>query len=86
MMGNKQKVTIDLLCHLSNDLNNPDYQAPLGNSINIVDSYKLLLLGDIATSLAIMADESVKRNDMLIKLEGMNENEMEYVKSEKEKR
>lgn len=36
------------------------------------------LLSNIAVSLAIIADESVKRNDMLIKLEGMDENEMEY--------
>lgn len=78
--GKKHKVTMELLTNLTNDLNNPGYR------INVVDKYKLLLLGDIATSLAIMADESVKRNDMLMKLEGMNENEMEYVKSEKEKR
>ena len=62
-MNHKQKVTTDLLCHLANDLNNPDYQPLLGNSINIVDSYKLLLLGDIATSLAIIADNMDKNEN-----------------------
>lgn len=79
-MGPKQKNTIEMLTSIAEDLNNSCIKY------NGMDERVLLLLGDIAMSLAIMADESVKRNDMLIKLEGMNENEMEYVKSEKEKR
>lgn len=60
-MCNKRKITTDLLCHLSDVLNNPaDYGLLFDNSIDIVDSYKLLLLGDIATSLAIIADNTSK--------------------------
>jgi hypothetical protein len=50
MIGNKQKETIELTNEVRDDLNNPMY------SLSIIESYKMLLLADIAESLAIIAD------------------------------